>query len=250
MSKAIVPFGNQRQIQAAAEKYLSSFNGDQSSEFSGDEYLGYDDDFLEFDGEANSFANEVRTGRRFTITLDNMQAGDAPAIAASTNKNVILVPSFNPSGGFVIVDGGNNVPGANGEAGQNVVVSGIPESLVSLQKWIEKNPVRCLGLKIESTNVLQMGKYLTIAPKSPFRKLESENIYIQDYKDERQYQDKVATIMRPFFMDNQTDIILQLAKASITTVTFYFGAALNTAKALRKKAAAANATLLPMGHRL
>lgn len=241
----IVPFSSQKQIEAAAENYLNSFSGGSNLEFTGDDYLGYNDDLLEFDGEANSFANEVRTGRRFTIQIDNMQAGDAAAIAASTDKNVILVPSFNPSGGFVLADGNNNVPGSMGEASQTVVVRGIPETLVSLQKWIDKNPIRCLGLKIETTNILQMGKFLTIAPKSPFRKLESENIYIMDYKDERQYNDKVATIMRPFFMDNQTDIILQIAKASVTTVTFYFGAALNTAKALRKKSASANLSLGP-----
>lgn len=239
MSKLAV-YNNQRAIQAAADNYLSSFDGEGAP----DDYLGYDDDFLEFDGEANSFANEVRTGRRFTIQIDNTQGGSSEAIGASTDKALILVPSFNPSGGSTVTDGSNTV------SGQAVVVSGVPETLASLQKWIERNPVRCLGLKIEATNVLQMGKFLTISPKSPFRKLESENIYIADYKTENQYNDKVATIMRPFFMDNQTDIILNVSKNSVTTVTFYFGAALNTAKALRKKAAAANMALGPIAHRL
>ena len=242
MSNKLVAFHSQRQIQAAADQYLSSFDG-------GGDLLGYDDDFLEFDGAANSFANEIMTGRRFTVQIDNTQAGDAPAIAASSDKNIILIPSFNPQGGTVVVDGAQNIQGTHA-APQELRITGVPETLVSLQKWIERNPVRCLGFKLESTNTLQMGKFLTIAPRSPFRKLESENIYIQDYKTENQYNDKVATINRPFFMDNQTDIIFQVSKNSITTITFYFGAALNTAKALRKKAASANVALAPIEHRL
>lgn len=249
MSK-LIKFRNQQEAQMAAEKYLSSFGGDRETEFVSmdDDYLGYDDDFLEFDGQANSFANEVATGRRFTVTINNMQAGDAAAIAASTDKVVTIIPSFDPIAGSVLTDGSNNTPGKNG-LNQAVVVSGVPEKLSALQAWIRLNPVRCLGIKLETTNILQMGKFFTIAPKSPFRKLESENIFIADYKDERQYNDKVATISRPFQMDSQTDIQLEIAGASITTITFYFGAALNTAKALHRKAKAANVAVA-VGHRL
>jgi hypothetical protein len=245
MKNSVVPFRSQREIEAAAEHYLNSFDGGDMSNFDGgdQDLLGYDDDFLEFDGSATSFANEVATGRRFTVTIDNTQGGGEAAHAASTDKSVILVPSFNPQGGTVLTDGTVSI------SGQAVFVTGIPESLVSLQKWIQDNPVRCLGLKIESTNILQMGKFLTIAPKSPFRKLESENIYIQDYKTENQYNDKIATIMRPFQLDNQTDLILNVSKNAVTTVTLYFGAALNTAKALRKKANLANG-VMGVQHRL
>jgi hypothetical protein len=249
----IVSFRSQREIEAAAEKYLQSFDGEDVSNFDGgsDDLLGYDDDFLEFDGTASSFANEISTGRRFTVTIDNTQGGGETAIAESTDKPIILVPSFDPQGGVVVTDGSQNVSSVPGNASFNqlVTVTGIPEKLKALQEWIKLNPVRCLGLKIETTNILQMGKFLTIAPRSPFRKLESENIYIQDYKTENQYNDKVATIMRPFQMDGQTDIILNVSKNAITTVTFYFGAALNTAKALRKKANMANG-VLGVQHRL
>lgn len=245
MKNSVIPFRSQREIEAAAEKYLNSFDGNDLSNFDGgsDDLLGYDDDFLEFDGTATSFANEIATGRRFTITIDNTQGGGEAAHASSSDKSVILVPSFNPQGGTVLTDGSNTI------LTQDVFVTGVPETLVSLQKWIEKNPVRCLGLKIEATNILQMGKFLTIAPRSPFRKLESENIYIQDYKTENQYNDKIATIMRPFQLDNQTDLILNVSKNSVTTVTLYFGAALNTAKALRKKANMANG-VMGVAHRL
>jgi hypothetical protein len=255
MKNKIVPFHSQQDIEAAADQYLNSFNGgnDEFSDFSGgsEDLLGFDDDFLEFDGSASSFANEVATGRRFTITIDNTQGGGAQALLDSTDKPIILIPSFDPQGGVVVVDGTNNVSSVPGNASlnQQVIITGIPEKLAALQAWIKLNPVRCLGLKLESTNILQMGKFLTIAPRSPFRKLESENIYIQDYKTENQYNDKVATIMRPFQMDGQTDLLLNVSKNSITTVTFYFGAALNTAKALRKKANLANG-VLGVQHRL
>lgn len=240
--------GTQRDIAEAAEQYLSRFDGDPV-DFT-DEYLGFNDDFLEFEGGATSFANEVLTGRRFTVQLDNTQGGTSEAIAASTDKKVILIPSFDPKGGHVLQDGNNTVGAAHGGANQVVAVSGIPNTLVSLQKWIALNPVRCLGLKLETTNTLQMGKFLTVASRSPFRNLPDENIYIQDYKTENQYNEKVATIMRPFQMDNQTDVILELSKNSIVTVTFYFGAALNTAKALRSKSNVANNVLAVKQHRL
>ncbi len=249
----VVRFRSQREIEAAAETYLNSFNGEDHSDFDGgsDDLLGYDDDFLEFDGNASSFANEMATGRRFTITIDNTQGGGEQAILDSTDKAIILIPSYDPQGGVVVTDGVQNVSSVPGNAAFNqlVAVRGVPEKLKALQEWIKSNPVRCLGFKLEATNILQMGMHMTIAPRSPFRKLESENIYIHDYKTENQYNDKVASIQRPFQMDGQTDIILNVSKNAVTTITFYFGAALNTAKALRKKANIANG-VLGVQHRL
>ena len=100
-------------------------------------------------------------------------------------------------------------------------------------------PMRCLGLKIEATVNTQIGMSMTIQGKSPFRTLESVQVFFANYRNSMTNQDKIVEVPYKHQWDNQTEIRIGIAANCTSTFTWYFGAILNTAKSLRKKADAA-----------
>lgn len=207
---------------------LSHFDGYESEAaddlvgFAG--YDGYGDDILDFDGQQTSFRDEIQTGRRFTIKVDNSAAG-------AVEQTIIIFPSYAPSSANVIKDGAFLSIG-----GASLNATGQPGSINALLNFVFNNPTRCLGFKVQSSHSDQMSKSLLIKPKSPFRSLTDEPIFLEDYRNEHVFQDKMVTVNRRFQVDNQTELQAVIAAGAVTTFTFFFGATLNTAKGLQKKA--------------
>ena len=238
MNKKIIPARNMADVQRHAEAVLSNFGG-PNHEYGGPEleYDGEFDDFVDFEGPARSFANEIETGRRFTISITNKSAG-AP------RRSVTL---FGSHASTALTDGANNFAG---EAGIVVTISGAPKPLANLQGFIKNNPLRCLGFKFDSDNIAQNSEVAIIRPNSPFRNLEDETIAFDDFTKPTDFRDKMILVPRAFQLDNQTDFIFGVAANTTVNVTFYFGAALNTAKALARKAKEASAAMSPVANRL
>ena len=214
-------------IEQSANQFLSHFGG-PDHEFGGPdlEYDGYGDDMVDFEGQASNFGNEVLTGRRFTVTLVN-------ANEANTRADVTLFASHATT--IAAIAG--------------VTVTGKPKPIANLRAWIVNNPVRCMGFKVDSTSIAQNSEVAVIRPQSPFRNLEDEIIAFDDFTKTTDFRDKMVEVNVPFQLDNQTDFVFGLPGACTTNITFYFGAALNTAKSLMKKAKAAGGKMSP-NHRL
>lgn len=235
INNKLVPFGGMRAIEQQADNFLSNFGG-PNLEFVGQEYRGGDDpydgygdamvDFGEGTSTANSFQNEVESGRRFTVTLDNT-ANAAP-------KTMILNPSFDPSSPNIATDGSSL-----SIEGTAVIVTGQFKKLKALQEFIKYNPTRCIGFKMEATSSTQIAQSMKLFGRSPFRDLESEQVVFSDYRSSATFQDKIVEVNYKHQWDHQTEIQFVVAANTSVTVTFYFGGILNAAKGLRKKAAAA-----------
>lgn len=238
----IIPVGrrnnnNMRAIEADAENFLSNFDGFGGAVARHDDYQGgdpalvgydgYGDDLLDFDGISTTFKNEIESNRRFTISIDNS--------ANAADQTVILFESFDPSSANVITDGAFLSVG-----GANLTASTPSGKIKALRAFFYQNPTRCLGFKIQSDQVSQIDKSLKLLPRIPFQNLTDKTIYFNDYTNEHVYQEKKVSIPYRFQVSNQTEVQLVVAASAKTTITFYFGAILNTHKALLVKADAAS----------
>lgn len=233
MNKQIIhiPRGRSMQeIQRHADATLSNYGG-PDLEYGGPdlEYDGAYDDFVDFEGPALSFANEVETGRRVTISISNKAEG-APRQ---------LVTLFASHASTAVVEGVNSLGGVS------VTVNGKPKPINNIQAFIKNNPLRCLGFKFDSDNIAQNSEVAIIRPQSPFRNLEDETIAFDDFTKPSDFRDKMIMVTRPFQLDDQTDFLFGVAPGTAVNITFYFGAALNKAKALHKKAKAAGGVMSP-----
>jgi hypothetical protein len=222
-----LPVRSMRSIESEADAYLSSYEGMGGQEdLSLIGYDGFGDDLLDFDGIGTTFKNEIETNRRFTITIDNS--------ANAVDRTVILFESYDPSSANVITDGAfNSVEGTAMSASTPF------GKIKALRAFVFNNPTRCLGFKVESDQISQISKSLTITPKIPFQNLTDKTVFFSDYTNEHVYQDKKVSIPYKFQVDNQHEVKIVIAASAKTTLTFFFGAVLNTGKALKVKADAA-----------
>lgn len=239
MNKQIIhiPRGRSMQeIQRHADATLSNYGG-PDLEYSGPdlEYDGAYDDFVDFEGPALSFANEVETGRRVTISISNKNVVEGVGVRQ-------LVTLFASHASVAAVEGNNANYNGTGVA---ITVNGKPKPLNNIQAFIKNNPLRCLGFKFDSDNIAQNSEVAIIRPQSPFRNLEDETIAFDDFTKPSDFRDKMILVNRPFQLDDQTDFLFGVAPGTAVNITFYFGAALNKAKALHKKAKAAGGVMSP-----
>jgi hypothetical protein len=228
-----------KKIGNAADEALSNFSGSTAMEpetgyFDGydedfDGYDGYGDDLVDFDGVGLSFAQQVSNGRRFTVNVVNALASD---------EEFIMFPSYVPSSVNLMTDGA-----FLSIAGNALNANGKPKTIKNLQNFLFYNPGICLGLKITSTQAVQLEKEMTITPKHPYGDLENRTIFFADWQNENTFRDKVVTINEQFHVDNQHEIKTTIVANSTLTMTFYFGAILNTAKSLAKKNLKASNTI-------
>lgn len=201
--------------QLSREAGYTNYEGDE-----GNMYTGYQDDFIDFGGKDLDFASEIATDRVFTYTITNATAGTLTAL---------LCPSYSPNtpaGTYPIVEG---VMVANFSA------SGSPKTITNFLAFINVNPTSIIAMKIVSNVSAQLAAVMNIVRKSPFRDLETEQIVLGSYTSEINNNDKMVTVRRPFQMDNQTEISLPIPAGATTSITFYCGAVLNTARALNNK---------------
>lgn len=202
-------------------------------------YYGYDgslDEFVNFDGEANggqNFANEINTHRSFQFTFDTTDA--------AADVEVILFPSIYPSTG-VLIAGDGQVGGGN-TGFEPVTFSALPQSLRFMQEWVKHFPSRVTGLQLNSTNQLQHSVTLDLYPKNPWRKAtQPRTIYLSHHINEYKNQLTISTIKEQFQLDGKTELRMTLKQNTTGTITMYFGAVMDQAEALKKKAAAAGAS--------
>lgn len=226
---ALTPFVGQPRIISIDEmkkeaEMLSNYNGDQSA------YDGYGDDLIDFGGGRSSFG-EAALGqdRKFIITVTNAVGTDA---------------SFYLNGGLEVRSGDLGLPVADGAflSVENTALSivGNPKNYKSFHRFIQDNPTTVIGFQVSSTVATQLQTSVIITNQSPFSNIQDRSIFLGSAQNEGTFQDKIATIVDHFQLDDQTQVKFTIKANSTMTIILYCGSVLNTARALNKKAEIAN----------
>jgi hypothetical protein len=228
MAAATIPGLSLARISGLADNDLSNYDGDDAGRHGfdddaigyDDEYTGFGDDHLDFGGKTIDFANEVSVDRVFTIIIVN---GTAATV------NVLLCPSYTPSVSANVINDGAFIV--------NMTATGAPKTIANLISFIGRNPIKVLAIKVSSTVAQQLAEVINIVPKSPFKTLETNQITLGSFTSEANQNDKMVTVNLTnanYQFDDQTEWNVNVPVGT-STFTFYFGATLNSARALNQK---------------
>jgi hypothetical protein len=227
-------------------KNFSSFDGeDMLVNNYDDEYVGYDDDILDFGGPGRSFIDGLQVDRVFTMRIVNNLA---------TNETVILLPGYNwyptESGtsltnngvtGNIVLDG--NIKTVNGA---NLVGSGTPSSIKGFLSYIMKNPTQCYMIRI-STDVNHtdnLDEALIMGEMTPFAGGGFKPLPIQNAILPSNLNQKIALIPTPNLkLENNIMISLNILAGANVAVSFYCGASASLGRALAVRMKAAQKTI-------
>lgn len=222
-------------LEEFAEENFSGFEGDY------DAYTGEGDDFLDFNGHANSFANEVSTQRVYTMVI------------ANTTANVVTVdlfPGYKETDITPVVDGVLSKIDSSYAKTElaGVTVSGSPAPIEDFKQFLRLVPSTLNILRVSSTNAQQTQQTLTIEELSPFKKLGTREVYLGSYASENTFKDNMVTVPLPdVIVGPETKISLPILGESTVTLTLFFGATLSTSAGLRNKKKKAVASISAVG---
>ncbi|MEL6558344.1 MAG: hypothetical protein AAFQ94_09180 [Bacteroidota bacterium] len=211
---------------------LDDFDGEDFEEYDDDgldSYIGDGDDMLDFDGEVENFSSETTNQKQFIIEITNSEPTSKTALlwGGYLSNNNSLAPGQIRTGAF------NDKAGNAGLTATSNVEKTIEEFLA----YLYLNPTRVVQMRVASSVASQIGNQFTIRELDPFKSGKTDYIRPQNYTNQNTFQDK--TVLFPvdnFQFDDQNTLEYQFSGSSTTVITFYCGASLNGAKALRKKA--------------
>ncbi|MDD3405937.1 MAG: hypothetical protein PHH23_06700 [Paludibacteraceae bacterium] len=187
----------------------------------GASYIGAGDNMLEF-GSASSFVNENKTGRRFQFTLKNIDATDAvkvnlnPAVAAATYNDL--------AEGVVVTN--------------KLTAAGSPRSIAVLLAYIKNNPTRIQSIKLKVDNAAQLDNPMIFRHETPFGSFVEEQRVPSDYQNQTDNRDTIAEIddIQEKMLSDMDTILYEVQAGRTVQVSVLFGASLDGANALSKKA--------------
>jgi hypothetical protein len=196
------------------------------------QYTGKGDAFLDFKGNGVDFGSELNLDKVFAFTITN---------ASAAAQVVLLNPSYSPSVLARVIKTGAI---AYTSGATDLTAQGSPTTVEEFLAFIKANPTVVVKTMIKSNNSDQLAKALIFSKKSPFKLPDSDRINLSSFLSEFASNDKLATVKREYQLDDQTELSLEIPPAvagvsTVTTITFYCGASLNTANALTQKKAQA-----------
>jgi len=200
-----------------------------------------------FSGLAISFADEMEKGRVYIFTVTNLGIAGSPVTYAPA--------TFYLTGGYLALFG---VDGQLTEYAGTNTITVVGSGNVRLQTVSQNgttgggtyselvyfslfNPMRVVGFKMATNDSSNFENVIQIQPLSPFKRLENRLIYLGTHRNEADFKDNLLTVREGFDFNNQTQISTTIsagASGNLTYITFtlVFGAILNTAVALARKA--------------
>jgi hypothetical protein len=223
---------------------LSNYGGPSTSGMM--MYTGENDDMLDFeDQELGNFAGESSVARQFTFTIENKNSASvlrAKIFSGYNIHNPTLSVGQMKDGFFkdVAEKGTGTLDGLIGSAAGE-------KEIVELLQFLLQNPSRVVGMKIQSDTALQLENDFVIKDLNPFKQTESRYIRPKNFQNQATFQDKTVVFPCELHLDNQTEVTYSFLPLSRTSITLYFGASLNTAKALKKRAQKAKANINYVG---
>lgn len=247
--------GSIEEMNAAALARLSSLQGDEDefegTEYEGsDNYVGADDDHVDFNGHGKSFLNEDRSSITYSFKLQN---------ATLVKKTVALTPTYLGTAAALALATGETVDGILTDgaiiAGLTGTAGNSKLTIAGLQAFIKQNPTRVLEMTIVSNDTSSFEEKITFQHLSPFRALDNNTIPLTDYIKPDQFNTKkaIVPIAKEYGnvqLDDQTMILLPIGGTDtvavtgvILNITLRLGAIMNQAGALNKKATRAGTVI-------
>lgn len=239
MSKSkTVLYPSMKEIEADA-KHLSSFDGggvmrQMANDGFDDEdnYDGFDDDDLSFDGQSRSFNSQHTGNRLLSLTINNA--------ANLTDVTVGLFSSFKALFATAAEGATASIEGTAIQVTSNGLTK-----LQDIQKYSQLNPMKVVGMRVVFTQAPQSGKTIAFTYQDPFESAKETVLQPESYRSERNNQDKIITIPVGFTLGNQTDVKVQVLAGEKLNLYIMFGGVYNTSKSLSKKHERAAANMLP-----
>jgi len=205
-------------------------------------YVGDNDDSVQFHGGAKSFLTEHRSNLRFGFKVVNASIatkviaiafGDFPTTASINSYTGETVDALLADG--VIV------------AGVTVTAANAKLKVDHLMRFVKRNPTGVVDITLQANSEEAWKEKITIIKANPFFPAETKYIDLSDFLDQYQQQAKKITIplhkiFPDFQLDDQAIILLPVGGTDVVAVTgvslqvtMSFGAVLNSAATLSKK---------------
>jgi hypothetical protein len=187
----------------------------------GQTYTGAGDNMVDF-GAARSFMNEDDSAKRVNIVLKNASQADVDIQFNDIIENVASANILKE--GTIITD---------------VTAKGSPRSCDVLAKYVHVCPIRIRAIKLNAKYATQLDYPLRYRTENPFTKNAVEveripsNYQSQDTNNPNMVEVKDITGWQ---LSDLSTILYTVGAGQEVTVTILFGAALDTAGALGKKA--------------
>lgn len=183
-------------------------------------YYGRGDNLINF-GSANSFIDEDKTQRRFSMRLANASDED-------------VTVQFNEV--IAAIDGAHVI--AEGTIVENVTAAGSPRSVDLLKAFVKHNPIRLRSIKLNVDDVNQLDEPLTYHTESPFETMAEKKLVPSDYQSQNTNNPKMSEVpeVKGWVLSEQSTILYTIRAHKTVNISILFGAAINLAKAVNKKA--------------
>jgi hypothetical protein len=202
-------------------------------------YIGEGDLDLQFGGAVQNFAQEGHAGKQFSFSVSN---------AALVNRTVQLFAGYltgSPLRPGQLTDGAFN--DIQGNPGLEAVSGDDQIKIAELHEFLKHNPTRLVMMRIQSTDERQMNEKIRISQHNVFARQGTETIDPAIYKTAGDFNSKIVTFPVDVQLDDKSDVKYTFVNGSTTTITLYFGATLDKALSLRRKAAIARANVNRVG---
>lgn len=196
----------------------------------GQTYTGAGDNLVDF-GSATSFMNEDMSAKRVNIVIDNQSQNDVDVQFNDILENVT----------------GTNVHMlAEGTIATGVTAKGSPRSCDVLKKYVHINPTRIRSIKLNASDQAQLDYPLRYRTENPFTKNATEIERIpSNYQSQDTNNPKMVEVkdIADWQLSDLSTILYTVGAGKKVTITILFGASMDIAGALGKKAKDAAVTV-------
>lgn len=196
-------------------------------------YIGLDDDMVNF-GAAQSFVDEGDGEREFTMRLTNNTL-----VTQKIQFNEIL----ENVAGHTLLQEGTVVTVGEGASAKTLTAEGDPRSIDMLLKYIKHCPTRVRSIKFNVSDEGQLNEPIKYQKETPFMTGSTEQRIPSTYQDQKTNNTKTVEVeFKNWILGFDSTILYAIRSGVSVSMTFRFGASLDTANALRKKFNAAVVT--------
>lgn len=199
----------------------------------GANYYGANDNMLDF-RSASSFIDEDNCGKRFQFTVKN--TSDA-AVKVNLNPAVVVADYQDLK---------------EGEVATGVTAAGSPRSIQTLLAYVAKNPTRIQAIKMKVDDASQLDEPLVLRHETPWASYTEEQRIPSDFQDQNTNRENIADIndIQGWLLSSEDTMLLTVGAGRTVNISITFGASLDTAQALSKKASeAAENVAIAYAHR-
>lgn len=204
--------------------------------FTGSEYYGAPHPVVRFMGPSNDYKNEFNKSESYKIRLSNKGTSAENQIIAitpggeSTAANIVV-----PSGVTIaaIIGDGNEDKQIITTSGKEVTCEGSPASVSRFLRYVERNPLRIIGMQMRVDDAEQLQESITVVKHNITRTPAASTINPADHLKASDSNEKLVEFgINHLQFDDQTTVYFTLLANVTVTITLFLGATVNPAALL------------------